>query len=59
MRVKELIEALKQCDKEAEVVYDACRIDDADICSYTEVINSVVYINEVSGGSRHYVKVMP
>lgn len=54
-----MIEALKQCDKEAEVVYDACRIDDADICSYTEVINSVVYINEVSGGSRHYVKVMP
>lgn len=59
MRVKELIEALKQCDKEAEVVYDACCIDDADICSYTEVINSVVYINEVSGGLRHYVKVMP
>ena len=31
----------------------------ADICSYTEIINNVVYIHEVSGGLRHYVKVMP
>ena len=59
MRVKELIKALKQCDKEAEVVYDECAVDNADICSYTEIINNVVYIHEVSGGLRHYVKVMP
>lgn len=59
MTVKQLIEILKLCDKDAEVVYDECSVEDTQICAFTANIENVVYVNNLTDSLRQYVKLLP
>lgn len=59
MRVKDLMELLKRCDEDAEVVYDECSVEDTQICAFTANIENVVYVNDLTDSLRQYVKLLP